>query len=88
VDCSHNQGPRPVSYSQALRWNYQGGAADLDKVLSALLDAVNDGDISLGALRATAGDLLSIPCLDVKGQALAGRINSAIAEKLQEYVER
>ena len=88
VDCSHNQGPRPVSYSQALRWNYQVGSADLDKVLSALLDAVNDGDISLGALRATAGDLLSIPGLDVKGQALAGRINSAIAEKLQEYVER
>ena len=57
-------------------------------MLSALLDAVNDGDISLGALRATAGDLLSIPGLDVKGQALAGRINSAIAEKLQEYVER
>lgn len=88
VDCSNNQGPRPVSYSQALRWNYQVGAADLNKVLSALLDAVNGGEISLGALRATAGDLLSIPGLDVKGQALAGRINAAIAEKLQEYVER
>ena len=88
VDCSRNQGVRPVSYAQALRWNYKVGESDLDKVLSALLDAVNKGGIGMGSLRATAGDLLSIPGLGVKGRALAGQINARIDEILQEYVER
>ena len=88
VNCAHNQGVRPMSYAQALKWNYQVSPADLNNVLSALLAAVNNGEIGLGSLRAAAGDLLSIPGLDVRGQALAGQINARIDEKLQVYVQR
>ena len=88
MDGNHNQGFRPVSYAQALKWNYKVSEADLDRVLEALLTAVNNGDIGLGSLRAAAGDLLSIPGLGTKGQALAGRINARIDEKLQVYVNR
>lgn len=87
-DCAQNRDLRPVSYAQALKWNYKVSEADLDRVLQALLDAVNNGDIGLGSLRAAAGDLLSIPGLGTKGQALAGRINARIDEKLQVYVNR
>ena len=88
VDCSRNQGVRPVSYAQALKWKYNVGPADLNNLLAALLSAVNDGEIGLGALRAAAGNLLSIPGLDTRGQALAGQINARIDEKLQVYVQR
>ena len=88
VDCSRNQGVRPVSYAQALKWNYHVGSTELDQVLSAFLSAVNNGEIGLGALRAAAGDLYAIPGLSPKGQALAGQINSRIDELLKEYLER
>lgn len=87
-DCAQNRDLRPVSYAQALKWNYKVSEADLDRVLQALYDAVDGGDIGLGSLRAAAGDLLSIPGLGTKGQALAGRINARIDEKLQVYVNR
>ena len=83
-----NQGFRPVSYAQALKWNYKVSEADLDKLMAALLAAVNDGEIGMGALRATAGDLYAIPGLGTKGKALAGEVNARIAEILQEYVQR
>ncbi len=88
VDCSHNSGVRPVSFGQALKWNYKVSETDLDKVLAAFLAAVNNGEIGLGALRAAAGDLYSIPGLGTKGKALAGEINRSIDEKLQVYVNR
>ncbi len=87
-DCAQNRDLRPVSYAQALKWNYNVSAGDLQKVLSFLLGAVNDGEISLGSLKATTGDLLSIPGLDTKGQALAGQINQRVSELLQEYIVR
>ena len=87
-DCAQNRDLRPVSYAQALRWNYNVGAADLQKLLSFLLDAVNGGEIGLGSLKAATGDLLSIPGLDTKGQALAGQIDRRVAELLQEYIVR
>ena len=87
-DCAQNRDLRPVSYAQALKWNYKVSEADLDRVLQALYEAVDNGDIGLGSLRAAAGDLLSIPGLGTKGQALAGRINARIDEKLQVYVNR
>ena len=88
VDCSHNSGVRPVSFNQALKWNYNVSAADLNNVLAALLSAVNNGEIGMSALRAAAGNLLAIPGLDTRGQALAGQINARIDEKLQVYVQR
>ena len=87
VDCSHNQGVRPVSYSKALSWNYKVSEKDLDKLLSAFLDAVNEGRIGMGSLRAAAGNLLSIPGLGTRGKALAGEINWRIDEILQEYIQ-
>ena len=87
-DCAQNRDLRPVSYAQALKWNYNVSAADLQKLLTFLLGAVNDGEISLGSLKATTGDLLSIPGLDTKGQALAGQINQRVSELLQEYIVR
>ena len=53
-----------------------------------LLGAVNDGEISLGSLKATTGDLLSIPGLDTNGLALEGQINQRVSELLQEYIVR
>lgn len=88
VDCSHNSGVRPVSFNQALKWSYKISEADLDKVLAALLDAVKNGEIGTGALRAATGDLLSIPGLGTRGKALAGEINDRIDRILQGYVQR
>ena len=88
VDCSHNQGVRPVSYSKALGWSYKVSEKDLDKLLAAFLDAVNDGQIGLAYLRAAAGNLLSIPGLGTRGKALAGEINWRIDEILQEYIQQ
>ena len=58
------------------------------KLLSALLDAINNGDISTGALRSATGNLLAIPGLNTRGQALAGQINNRVDEILKEYVIR
>ena len=88
IDCTNNQGQRPVSLAQALKWNYTVSSADLEKLLSALLDAINNGDISTGALRSATGNLLSIPGLNTRGQALAGQINNRVDEILKEYVIR
>ena len=87
-DCSRNRDLRPVSYSQALRWNYNISSSDLNNLLSALLDAVNKGEIGMGDLRAAVGDLHSIPGLDAKGRDLAGQIDRRVDDILQEYVER
>ena len=88
VDCTHNQGPRPVSYAKAQKWNYKVSTADIDGLLSTLLSAVNNGEIGMGALRAAAGDLYSIPGIGVKGKATADAINGRIDEILKEYVQR
>ncbi len=88
IDCTNNQGQRPVSLAQALKWNYTVSAADLEKLMSALLEAINNGDISTGALRSATGNLLSIPGLSTRGQALAGQINSRVDDILKDYVIR
>ena len=88
IDCTNNQGQRPVSLAQALKWNYNVSSADLEKLLSALLEAINNGDISTGALRSATGNLLSIPGLSTRGQALAGQINSRVDDILKDYVIR
>ena len=87
MDCSRTRASAR-SATPAAQWKYNIGPADLNNVLAALLSAVNDGEIGLGALRAAAGNLLSIPGLDTRGQALAGQINARIDEKLQVYVQR
>jgi hypothetical protein len=61
---------------------------DLDKLMASFLDAVNDGQIGLGYLRAAAGNLLSIPGLGTRGKATAGEINWRIDEILQEYIQQ
>lgn len=88
VDCSHNQGPRPVSYSKALKWSYKVSSADIEALLSTLLSAVRNGEIGMSSLRSAAGDLYSIPGLSAKGRALADSINSCIDEVLKEYIRR
>ena len=88
IDCTNNQGQRPVSLAQALKWNYTVSAADLERLMSALLEAINNGDISTGALRSATGNLLSIPGLSTRGQALAGQINSRVDDILKDYVIR
>ena len=88
VDCSRNQGVRPVSYSKALGWSYKVSEKDLDKLMASFLDAVNNGQIGLGYLRAAAGNLLSIPGLGTRGKATAGEINWRIDEILQEYIQQ
>ena len=88
VDCSHNQGVRPVSFSKALGWKYRVSEGDIDKLLSALLSAVNDGEIGMGSLRAAAGDLYAIPGLGSKGKALADEVYHRIDTILKEYVQR
>jgi len=88
VDCSRDNEVRPVSYAKALRWNYKVSEGDIDKLLSALLDAVGNGEIGMGSLRAAAGDLYSIPGLGTKGKSLADAINARIDDILKEYVQR
>lgn len=88
VDCTRNQGPRPVSYTKAQKWNYKVSTADIDGLLSTLLSAVNNGEIGMGALRAAAGDLYSIPGIGAKGKATADAINGRIDEILKDYVQR
>ena len=88
VDCSRNQGPRPVSTAKALKWSYKVSSGDIDGLLSTLLTAVNNGEIGLGSLRAAAGDLYSIPGLSARGRTLADTINARIDESLKEYIQR
>ena len=88
VDCSHNQGPRPVNCAKALKWSYKVSSGDIDGLLSTLLSAVKNGEIGMSSLRAAAGDLYSIPGLSAKGRALADSINSCIDEALKEYIQR
>ena len=88
IDCSHNQGPRPVSCAKALKWSYKVGSGDIDKLLAALQSAVDNGEIGMSSLRAAAGDLYSIPGLGAKGRALADSINASIDNALKEYIQR
>ena len=88
VDCSHNQAPRTVSCSSALKWNYKVGTGDIDRMLSALQDAVDNGDIGIATLRAAVGDLYSIPGLGARGRATADAINKRVDEILKEFIQR
>ena len=88
VDSSHNQGVRPVSYAKALQWQYKVSEGDIDKLLAALLSAVEGGEIGMGSLRAAAGDLYAIPGLGSKGRKLADEIYGRIDTILKEYVQR
>ena len=54
----------------------------------ALASMYNLKHISTGALRSATGNLLSIPGLNTRGQALAGQINNRVDEILKEYVIR
>ncbi|MBO4566580.1 MAG: nucleoside hydrolase [Bacteroidales bacterium] len=88
VDCSGNRGPRPASSAQALKWRYKVSTADIDGLLTALLSAVNNGEIGLSSLRAAAGDLYSIPGLGSKGRTIADTVNARIDEALKDYIQR
>ena len=77
-----------MSYARAQKWSYKVSTADIDGLLTTLLSAINNGEIGMGALRAAAGDLYSIPGLGSKGKALADSINQRIDEILKEYIQR
>ena len=57
-------------------------------MLSALQDAVDNGDIGIATLRAAVGDLYSIPGLGARGRATADAINKRVDEILKEFIQR
>ncbi|MBO4671452.1 MAG: nucleoside hydrolase [Bacteroidales bacterium] len=88
VDCSADKVVRPASYAKAQRWSYKVSDADINKLLTSLLEAVGNVEIGMGSLRAACGDLYSIPGINAKGRAIADEINNRVDEILKEYVQR
>ena len=88
VDCSVYDAVRPASYAKAQRWSYKVSEADINKLLTSLFGAVNNGEIGMGSLRAACGDLYSIPGINARGKAIADNINKRVDEILKEYVQR
>ena len=88
VDCSVYGAVRPVSYAAAQRWSYKVSENDLNKLLTAMLEAVDNGEIGMGSLRAACGDLYSIPGLSARGRAIADAIYKRVDEILKEFIQR
>ena len=85
VDCAGNQGVRKVSIEDAKKWNYEVSDDDFSNLFTYVLSEINSGDIEAGSVPSAVGDILGIPNIGLKNQALAKVISEKVNEIIRLY---
>lgn len=88
VDCSNNQGVQRVSLDAAMKWNHDVSEADMNRLLTYLLDEINSGELDAYVLPAVAGNVMAIPGMSEKNRAIANEIHQKVIELTKEYKVR
>ena len=85
VDCSNNQGVQRVSIEAAKKWNHDVSEADMERLLTYLLDLINSGELDAYSLPAVAANVMDIPDMTEKNKVLASEIHQKVMELTKEY---
>ena len=88
VNCANNQGVTRTTLDEALQWNYVIGESDMHKLLTYLLEEIDNNAIEPNSLAAATGDILSIPDVGEGNKALQQTVARRIQDVLSQFKMR
>ena len=85
IDCTNNQGWKPVTIEDALKWNYTVTDDELNSVLTYLNGLIDDGELDASVIESATGNLTGIATLSQANKALAQQITQKVQAIMQAY---
>lgn len=85
IDCTNNQGWKPVTVEAALKWNYTVTDDELNSVLTYLNGLIDDGELDASVIESATGNLTGIATQSQANKALAQQITQKVQAIMQAY---
>lgn len=85
IDCTNNQGWKPVTIEDALKWDYTVTDDELNSVLTYLNGLIDEGELDASVIESATGNLTGIATQSQANKTLAQQITQKVQAIMQAY---
>lgn len=85
IDCTNNQGWKPVTIEDALKWDYTVTDDQLGSVLAYVNELIDNGDLDASVIESATGNLTGIATQSQANKTLAQQITQKVQAIMQAY---
>lgn len=85
IDCTNNQGWKPVTVEEALKWDYTVTDDQLGTVLAYVNELIDNGDLDASVIESATGNLTGIATQSQANKTLAQQITQKVQAIMQAY---
>lgn len=85
IDCTNNQGWKPVAVEDALKWDYTVTDDQLNSVLTYLDNLIDEGELDASVIESATGNLTGIATQSQANKTLAQQITQKVQAIMQAY---
>ena len=85
IDCTNNQGWKPVTIEDALKWDYTVTDDQLGSVLAYVNELIDNGDLDASVIESATGNLTGIATQNQANKTLAQQITQKVQAIMKAY---
>ena len=85
IDCTNNQGWKPVTIEDALKWDYTVTDDQLGSVLAYVNELIDNGDLDASVIESATGNITGIATQSQANKTLAQQITQKVQAIMQAY---
>ena len=85
IDCTNNQGWKPVTIEDALKWDYTVTDDQLGSVLAYVNELIDNGDLDASVIESATGNLTGIATQSQANKTLAQQISQKVQAIMKAY---
>ena len=85
IDCTNNQGWKPVTIEDALKWDYTVTDDQLGSVLAYVNELIDNGDLDASVIESATGNLTGIATQSQANKTLAQQITQKVQAIMKAY---
>lgn len=85
IDCTNNQGWKPVTIEDALKWDYTVTDDQLGSVLAYVNELIDNGDLDASVIESATGNLTGIATQSQANKTLARQITQKVQAIMKAY---
>ena len=85
IDCTNNQGWKPVTIEDALKWDYTVTDDQLGSVLAYVNELIDNGDLDASVIESAIGNLTGIATQSQANKTLAQQITQKVQAIMKAY---
>lgn len=85
IDCTNNQGWKPVTIEDALKWDYTVTDDQLGSVLAYVNELIDNGDLDASVIESATGNLTGIATQSQDNKTLAQQITQKVQAIMKAY---